>query len=53
MDTRHISEKYAEIGRKFIDTLPEFRKIKESDATVVFLASDHKKKSGGRKVLGE
>ncbi len=53
MDKRHISEKYTEIGEKLINEDEELDYIKISNVSVVFLASEIDKKSGGRLILGQ
>lgn len=53
MDNREISEEYARIGQDLIDTEPSLAHIKESQATIVYLSSEHEKKSGGKIVCGE
>lgn len=53
MDNREISEEYARIGQDLIDTEPSLVHIKKSQATIVYLSSEHEKKSGGKIVCGE
>ena len=53
MDNRQISEEYAQIGQDLIDTEPSLKYIRESQATIVYLASELEKKSGGKIVCGE
>lgn len=53
MDSRKINEHYAEIGRELIDTEPELAEIKYSEATIIYLSSEHEKTSDGRPVLGQ
>lgn len=53
MDNREIREEYARIGQDLIDTEPSLAHIKESQATIVYLSSEHEKKSGGKIVFGE
>lgn len=53
MDTRTISEEYAEIGMDLIQTEESLRSIKNSKATITFLASKHKKVSSGKVVFGQ
>lgn len=52
-ETRHVSEEYAEIGADLIATDDALSELRESDATVLYLGSDHAKKSNGRTVFGE
>jgi hypothetical protein len=53
MDKREINERYAEIAHELIETEPELLDIKNSQATIVYLSSEHKKKSGDKLVLGQ
>lgn len=53
MDTRTISEKYAQIAKALIETEPSLKSISESDVQIIYLASRHKKLSGGSRVLGQ
>lgn len=53
MDKRTISEKYTQIGNELINTEEELDYIKLSEATVVFLSSEHEKKSNGKVILGQ
>ena len=49
MDSRTINERYAEIGNKLIETkLPELR-----DVSIVYLSSEHRKKSGDKVVKAQ
>lgn len=53
MDRRCISEKYAEIGKRLIDTEPALTDIANSQATIVFLSSDNKKTGKNKVIYGE
>lgn len=53
MESRNISEEYNKIGRELIETEPELADILNSQATVVFLASDKKKTEKGKVVHAE
>lgn len=53
MDSRQINEHYAEIGRELIETEPELADIRDSDATIIYLSSEHEKTSDGNPVLGQ
>lgn len=53
MDSRQINEHYAELARELIENEPELKVIKESQVSIVYLSSEHKKMSDGRKVLGQ
>lgn len=48
MDSRKINEHYAEIAHELIDTEPELVDIKNSQATIIFLSSEHAKKGDGK-----
>lgn len=53
-DNRHISDEYAKIGAELVRTEPILQDIRDSDATIVYLASDLEKNDGeGRIVYGE
>ncbi len=53
MDSRRISEEYTRIGEKLIKTMPELAYIKDSDAQIIFLASEHKKSANNKKIFGQ
>lgn len=53
MDTRKINEKYAEIGRELIETEDALVDIANSQATIVYLSSEHKKSGSGKIVHAE
>lgn len=53
MENREISEKYAEIGQRLIRRDKLLRGIRDSDVRIVYLSSDHEKKSKGRIICGE
>ena len=48
MDVRTINEKYAEIGADLIKTESSLRDLAISNAEVVFLSSEYKKKNGAK-----
>lgn len=50
MDTRRINENYAKIGAELIETEDALRYIKESNASIVYLSSEHKK-TGNHKII--
>lgn len=50
-DNRRVSEEYQRIADELINTRPEFEHIKESDATIICLASDCEKKNGKDRVV--
>ena len=52
MDNRTISEEYAEIGQKLIQTEPSLAHIRDSQVTIVYLSSEHEKKEGGKIIFG-
>ena len=53
MELRKISEEYAEIGASLIATDPLLEDIRESEVTIVYLASDQEKTKSGKEVFGE
>ena len=52
-DNRQINEKYQKIGENLIATEPVLEYIKQSDARIVFLESEHEPKVNDRKTLGK
>lgn len=53
MDNRTINEHYAEIGNELIHTEDALIDIANSQATIIYLSSEHKKVASGKKVLGQ
>lgn len=53
MDNRQINEHYAEIGMELIQNEDVLVDIANSQATIIFLSSEHKKVSSGKKILGQ
>lgn len=53
MDNRTINEHYAEIGMDLIQTEDALVDIMNSQATIIYLSSEHKKVASGKKVLGQ
>ena len=53
MDSRRISDEYTEIGRQLIEEMPELQELKLADVQIVYLASEHTKKSNGKLVFGQ
>ena len=53
MDNRTINEHYAEIGMDLIHTEDALIDIANSQATIIYLSSEHKKVASGKKVLGQ
>lgn len=53
METRRLSDEYAEIAMDLIRTEPELEYIRESNVEILFLASDLEKKSKKRVIFGE
>lgn len=53
MDNRTINEHYAEIGMDLIQTEDALVDIANSQATIIYLSSEHKKVVSGKKVLGQ
>ena len=52
-DIREISEEYTEIGKALIETMPELSNLRGMPYTIIFLKSNHKKKSKGKLVYGQ
>lgn len=53
MDKRTVSEKYAEIGAELIRTEEALVDILNSQATIIYLSSEHKKSSSGKVIHAE
>lgn len=53
MEKRFLRDEYKRIGEELILTAPELDKLRESAVNIVFLGSDHEKKSNGRTIFGE
>lgn len=53
MDNRNINEHYAEIGMDLINTEDALVDIANSQATIIYLSSEHKKITSGKKILGQ
>lgn len=53
MDKREINERYAEIGAELVKEEPALEHIKNSQATIVYLSSNHKKGHDGKKVFAQ
>lgn len=53
MDTRKINEHYAEIARELIETEEALVDIANSQATIVYLSSEHEKKGTGKTIHAE
>ena len=49
-DNRTINEQYAAIGQRLIETEEILEQIRNSQATIVFLSSQHKKIESGKEV---
>ena len=53
MDSRKINEHYAEIGKELIETEDALVDIANSNATIIYLSSEHKKTAGGKIIHAE
>lgn len=53
MDKRKISEEYAKIGRRLIESQDELADIENSQATIIFLESEHAKKAKEKTIFAE
>lgn len=52
-DVRQISDEYTEIGNEVLNTFEELNDVRFSKATIVFLVSQHKKRSHGEVVCAQ
>lgn len=50
---RRLSLDYADLANEVIGAEPMLARIRESEATIIYLASDHPKRSKGRTVYAE
>jgi len=53
MDKRVVNEDYARIGEDLIRSEESLRSLRDSEVTIVYLSSGHKKMSGNHVVLGQ
>ena len=53
MDSRRVNKTYAEIGQGLINTEPELAYIKDSNVSIIYLSSDHAKKSKEKKTCAQ
>jgi predicted metal-dependent hydrolase len=53
MDNRTINEYYAEIGNDLIQMEDALVDILNSQVTIIYLSSEHRKISSGKKILGQ
>lgn len=53
MDSRHVSEYYAELANKVVEEHEELSYLKNAPITVIFLESSHAKKGKGKATLGQ
>ena len=53
MDKREMNEHYAEIGAELIKTEDALSDIRDSEATIIYLSSEHEKMADGKAVLGQ
>ena len=53
MDKRVINEHYAEIGQELIQTEPALEHILNSNASIAYLSSEHKKTGNGKIVKAQ
>ena len=52
-EIRTINEDYQKIANELIATRPELEDLKNSDVTIICLASDQEKKSNGKLIFGQ
>lgn len=53
MDTRTISEEYTQIAHELIQNEDSLAHIRDSNAQIIYLSSEHERKSGKRLVFGQ
>ena len=53
MDVRTINERYTEIAAELIQEEPILAEIRDSNVQIVYLSSEHEKKSGRKLVAGQ
>ena len=53
MDVRTINERYTEIAAELIQEEPVLAEIRDSNVQIVYLSSEHEKKSGRKLVAGQ
>lgn len=53
MDSRSINEHYAEIGQELIQTEDALLNIRNSEATIIYLSSTHKKLEKGKVIYAQ
>lgn len=53
MDIRTINEHYSELAFQLIKEEPALAHIRKSNVTIVYLSSEHEKKSNGRLIFGQ
>lgn len=53
MDNRTISTKYAAMAKEIIESEPALEKLRNSEATILYLSSEHEMKKNKKKVLGQ
>ena len=53
MDTRSISEEYTQIAYELIQNEDALEHIRDSNVQIIYLASEHEKKSGKKLVFGQ
>ena len=52
-EIRTINEDYQKIANELIATRPELEDLRNSDVTIICLASDQEKKSNGKLIFGQ
>lgn len=53
MDTRTINEEYAKIGNELIQTEEALEYIRNSNASIIYLSSEHKKTGNHKKIYAQ
>lgn len=53
MDLRKVNDSYAEIGQELVKTEEALIDIANSQATIIYLSSEHKKKAGDKLIYAQ
>ena len=53
MDNRKVNDTYRLIAEELIEEMPELEYIKNSEVSIIYLSSEHKKTSSGKFTLGQ
>lgn len=53
MDNRKISEEFARIGAELIRKEDDLAHLRSAELCIIYLTSDHEKRSGSKRILGQ